>query len=406
MTVGTELAELLALPKQERSSRGVEFTPKEIVQQPEMWRKTCDSLRKRRSDLLKSMDEMGVVGRRKATVILVGAGSSHFAGAAVAPILRRRLGRQVQAIPTTDLVTHPESILLSGQEYVILHFARSGDSPESLATYQMVRQLIPAAWHLIISCNGSGALARAASKDGRAISLILPEQTNDRSLVMTSSFSAMALAAVGLCFLEGLDELTGLVDSLASAANRIFAEYAHPLRLWVERPIGRVSYLGTAGLFGAMQECRLKMVEMTGGRIVASVDSFLGLRHGPQVFVDSRCAVVASISSSPYRRRYELDMLRELVQKKQGAGILSICGRSTPELDAVSDLVIQLFPGKDGIDDDLRAVIDVVVGQLLALFKSLQLGLRPDNPSASGTISRVVKGVSIYPYGQERETRT
>jgi tagatose-6-phosphate ketose/aldose isomerase len=33
---------------------------------------------------------------------------------------------------------------------------------------------------------------------------------------------------------------------------------------------------------------------------------------------------------------------------------------------------------------------------MLGLFKSLALGLKPDNPSVSGAISRVVEGVVIY----------
>ena len=33
---------------------------------------------------------------------------------------------------------------------------------------------------------------------------------------------------------------------------------------------------------------------------------------------------------------------------------------------------------------------------MLALFKSLSLGLKPDNPSEKGVIMRVVRGVRIY----------
>jgi len=40
--------------------------------------------------------------------------------------------------------------------------------------------------------------------------------------------------------------------------------------------------------------------------------------------------------------------------------------------------------------------LDVTVGQMLGLFKALDLGLKPDNPSERGIITRVVKGVRIY----------
>jgi len=39
---------------------------------------------------------------------------------------------------------------------------------------------------------------------------------------------------------------------------------------------------------------------------------------------------------------------------------------------------------------------DVAVGQILGTFKSMDLGLKPDCPSASGVINRVVQGVTIY----------
>ena len=49
----------------------------------------------------------------------------------------------------------------------------------------------------------------------------------------------------------------------------------------------------------------------------------------------------------------------------------------------------------------------VMVGQLLGLFASLQPGLRPDSPSASGIIHRVVQGVKVYdPQVYRRTGRT
>jgi tagatose-6-phosphate ketose/aldose isomerase len=38
----------------------------------------------------------------------------------------------------------------------------------------------------------------------------------------------------------------------------------------------------------------------------------------------------------------------------------------------------------------------VLIGQLIGFYKSLSLGLDPDNPSVSGNIARVVEGVTIY----------
>ena len=42
-------------------------------------------------------------------------------------------------------------------------------------------------------------------------------------------------------------------------------------------------------------------------------------------------------------------------------------------------------------------VLDVMVGQLLALFRCLQEGLRPDSPSKAGVIRRVVPSFTLHP---------
>ena len=77
------------------------------------------------------------------------------------------------------------------------------------------------------------------------------------------------------------------------------AEYGGCLSDFAHLPFTRACYLGSNTLLGCMQEARLKMQEMTAGRVVAAFDSFLGLRHGPQVFVNGECVVFASLSSVP-----------------------------------------------------------------------------------------------------------
>ena len=147
-----------------------------------------------------------------------------------------------------------------------------------------------------------------------------------------------------------------------------------------------------------MHEARLKMQEMTAGRIVSAFDSFLGLRHGPQVFVNDACVVVAALSSGPTARRYELDLLRELRDKKQGMGTLVICGRSDAEVRDIAKTVIEPFPSREPLPDDCRVFTDIVACQILATFKSIGLGLSPDDPSPDRIINRVVQGVTIYPW--------
>ena len=389
--------QLLSFSDSEKQAKGIQYTPGEIAQQPEMWFKACDILAEQRDNIEVFLREAGLKDEKEANVILSGAGSSEYIGNAVSYGLRRCLKRQVISVPTTDFITQPQSFLVTGYEYIVISFARSGDSPESVATYNLVKQLAPDTKQLVITCNKDGKLARAAEQDKNSFCLVLPEETHDHSLVMTSSFSTMAFTAIGLCFLNKPDKLRFLAHKLGTGATRVMYEYADDLKRFITQPATRVSYLGSHALFGTMEECRLKMLEMTEGNVATNVDSFLGLRHGPQVFVNNECLIVAALSSDSYIRNYELDLLHELQQKGQGMGLLVICDRATEEIRALSPLCIELYPEGDGVENVYRYMTYVVFGQILVTFTSIAVGLKPGNPSTSGTISRVVQGVKIYP---------
>jgi tagatose-6-phosphate ketose/aldose isomerase len=289
-------------------------------------------------------------------------------------------------------------VFLPGRKYVVLSFARSGNSPESMATFNLVKQVCPSARQVAITCNKNGKLALACKSDPRALYIELPEETNDQSLVMTSSYSTMAFTALALCFLDQPDDLTRMALQVGAAGNRIIKQYGDVLQKFAQKDFSRACFLGSNALYGTMQECHLKMQEMTEGRVAAMFNSFVGLRHGPQVFASHHCAVVAAVGTDPYVLPYELDMLREIKAKKQGVATLVICAKATPELRELCSDLVELFPTGDAVHDDFRVMTDVMVGQILGTFKSMHVGLKPDNPSVSGTINRVVQGVTIYPY--------
>ena len=59
------------------------------------------------------------------------------------------------------------------------------------------------------------------------------------------------------------------------------------------------------------------------------------------------------------------------------------------------------LPGTEDMNDLALALVDVVFAQLLGLNQSLRFGLTPDNPNASGVVSRVVQGVTVHPWSRE-----
>jgi tagatose-6-phosphate ketose/aldose isomerase len=389
--------EILSLPATEKRRLGVEFTPSEILQQPDAWRETAALVESRGGELSAFLRAAGCLPGSQCMLLLLGAGTSEYIGASVEDSLRRHLAVSVQTVPTTSFITHPADHIMRGRPCLMIHFARSGDSPESLGSFEYAHAVLPEAHHLIITCNREGRLARAAAHDSRTHVILLPERTNDRSLVMTSSFSSMVVAALAVAHLDSMTAFRRDLDGAARSAERLLAESADRVQGFAEKAGTRIQFLGTGACHGAMKESRLKVLEMTDGRIAANVDTFLGLRHGPRVFVNGECLVVASISRDEHRRRYQTDLLRELRAARQGMGTLALCDLVTPDLDGLADELLPMSPTGAGLPDELRAVTDVVVGQLTGLFASLRLGLKPDAPSTSGVINRVVSGVRIYP---------
>lgn len=387
---------LLKISAKAKKERGLEFTAPEIAQQPAVWVKAAGQLRQKRKAILDFMKKNGLAGKEKATLIFAGAGTSEFVGNSVYQGLKAELKRETISIPTTHFVTHPATMLVKGNNYVVTSFARSGNSPESVATYNIIRKFYPDARQLVITCDRNGALARRAGSDKKEFCIVLPDETNDKSLVMTSSFSTMAMAAMALGSINKMDAFERSVKIAAKAAQRVMGVYGNMLAGLGRRPFKRACFLGSGNLYGTMQECHLKMQEMTEGRVACRFDSFLGLRHGPQVFINKECITVAAVSSDPYTRKYELDLLKQLKKNKQGMATVIICDKADKVIKALSPYIVELCPGGKGINDKLRVLTDVVVGQVLATFKCMAIGLKPDNPSTSGTINRVVKGVTIY----------
>jgi tagatose-6-phosphate ketose/aldose isomerase len=178
----------------------------------------------------------------------------------------------------------------------------------------------------------------------------------------------------------------------------ILAEWPARIRALLQVPFKRVVYLGAGELKGLAREAALKLLELTDGRIVAVADAPLGFRHGPKTIVDSSTLIIMFISNDSYRRQYDLDLLRELRSDAIALRVVAIAAQ--PDLGAAHPDNF-LLPALASVADLGLCLPFVIFAQSLALMQSLALGISPDNPNAAGTVSRVVRGVSIYPLKRE-----
>ena len=352
--------------------------------------KTFEIIRDARPRIDAFLDRfLGEAGERQ--VIVTGAGSSAYAGIVLESVIRKDATACVRAVATTDFIVEPEAYFKPGSASLLVSFSRSGDSPESQAAIDLADQSGSLVLHLIITCNPNGRIA-AKHGDAKALVIFLPEETNDRALAMTSSFSNMLLAGILVFAWNSLGDVETQVGILMRHGQRILDEHASTLESISKSGFCQAVFLGSGSLTGIAQESKLKLLELTVGAVVCHHESFLAFRHGPIAVLNADTLLVYLFSSDRNILPYERDLANGLHKGKYKLGI-----SQHPLADVAVDEWI-VFGGNDGdvLCNELLPVCMVLPGQLLGFFTSSHLGLNPDSPCTDGTYSRVVQGVNLY----------
>lgn len=370
-------------------ARGAQHTAREIFQQPDLWREVGRTAGARRAQTEAFLRPL--LDRTDLRIVLTGAGTSAFAGDVLAPALRRELQRRVDAISTTEIVSSPLECFAEDRPTLLVSFARSGDSPESVAATELAEQCLSEVYHLVVTCNPAGELHRRHSGADRSLVLLMPDLSNDKGFAMTGSFTCMTLAtwltlAQPVCG-------DGLAERLAVAAERILATQGAAARALAERRYDRVVYLGSGPLRGLARESALKLLELTAGGVVSYSDSALGFRHGPKAVLNDRTLAFIYLSNDSYTRQYDLDIADEMRRTLGPESVVTIAAGVAEGPDVGDPWYLV---GLDDVPDAALALPFVVSAQLLGLQFSLALGNAPDNPFPSGAVNRVVQGVTIH----------
>jgi len=397
------LQALLDLSEEEKKVRGLQHTPREIQQQPETWKRTfrrCQELGPELKEVLHRAG-IGTGGSSSRIVYLVGAGTSDYVGRALAPLLRQCWGCEVWAVPSTTLLTDFDQFHQPGKQYFWVSFSRSGDSPEGVALLQKALERHQQIQHLVITCNQRGAMAElCAQNSSRALALILDDDANDRGLAMTSSFTNMLIAGqcVANISVTNPDDGSSYGDILAhmvEVGSQFLPVAAEAAASIAALGCSRACFVGSGVLRAVADESALKLVELSGGKIATMAESPLGLRHGPMSSVDGQSLFVAFLSNERRRRGYELDLLDEIHSKRLGRVRVVVTANGAQDVTSLADRVLSLNC-RAGFPDEYRPALDVIFGQLLGLFASAACGLKPDQPSPTGAITRVVSPIRLY----------
>ena len=373
------------------------FTAQEIYQQPATWAKTIAQI-KAEKDCIKNFLEP-VLSDADPDIIFTGAGTSEYVGNALYSYVNRYTSYHAKSYASTDLVETPENYLSRNKKTLLVNFGRSGNSPESVGSVQVADEVCKEnVYHLFITCNKDGALAKAANTRDNAYSINLTPETHDQSFAMTSSFSNMMLAVL-LCFrLDDLDEVSKEMDSVIEK-GQIFLDEKYTVleELVNDFNFNRIVYLGANTLKGIAQESQLKICELTAGVVTTTFDSPMGFRHGPKSVINDECLTVVYLSDDEYQRQYEYDIIKEMSGQRKKNRLVAVSSHADAEIESMVDLFVSF--DLDHAKDNIFLGFDyILVAQVIALFKSLSYDITPDNPCPTGEVNRVVKGVTIYEY--------
>ena len=367
------------------------YTYSEIMQQPLMWQREFDRIKAERKQIETFVNRYINGGYE---VIFTGAGTSAYIGDVLEVAVADTIFRGARSVATTDLITHPTAYFSPEKKVLLISFARSGNSPESMGAVTLADSICgDNIAHIFITCNEKGRLAQIAGREN-CLLLLLPPETDDKSLAMTSSFSTMLLTALLLANIRGLEAQEAPIRSLVAHASGVLEKYDSAICGIAARDFSRAIFLGSGELKGIAEESHLKLQELTDGGVVCSFDSFLGFRHGPKAVVNGQSLLVYLLSGDPAVARYEADLIRQINSNNHVVAMVAVSPEPA-EIPGV-DFDLNVVLGDASAQGIYRCIPYVFAAQLLGYYKSLARGLDPDAPSVSGNISRVVEGVTIY----------
>lgn len=387
---------MFKLEEQKLKDLGAIITTTEIKQQPELWAQAYEIYKANKENLNNFIENIGKK-HGQFRVIFTGAGTSAYVGNSVVPYLKKKNDMKkciIESIPTTDIVSNPYDYLKEDVPTLLVSFARSGNSPESIAALNLGRQIVDNFYHLAITCAPEGKLAQMTKNDEHNYLLLMPSKSNDQGFAMTGSFTCMMLSAI-LIF-DNLDSDTekAYINAIIEMGSNVI-ERKDEIHELINKDFNRVVYLGSGGLGGLTQEAQLKLLELTAGKIATGYDSSMGFRHGPKSFIDENTLIFVFVSNNEYTRKYDIDVLEEI----NGDEIAKLtCAILVENENDFSGKTFGFENKYNELPDVYLAFPYILFGQTISLFTSVKVNNKPDTPSPTGTVNRVVKGVIIHEY--------
>src|SRR5690348_15631328 len=262
--------------------------------------------------------------------------------------MARLTGFRARALPASEIVLYPDVVPSGAGHCVPVLISRSGLTSEVIAAAEVLKSRGTPT--LGITCASGQPL------EGLASETILLARADEKSTVMTRSFTSMLLTLQALAAVIVGD--SGFLDSLSLMAQEVaplLPTLPEKLRAFVaSHKFDDYVYLGQGPFYGLACEGALKVTEMS----VSYAQSFhtLEFRHGPKSIVSPETLLVFLLSESGGEA--EVEVLEEV--KRLGGTTLAVANRVDQRIRSASDLSLELGLS---IPEPIRTAPYAFVGQ-------------------------------------------
>jgi glutamine---fructose-6-phosphate transaminase (isomerizing) len=337
------------------------FTRQEILSQPEAWSAALKVLGETRRSILDLQHR-----NRFENIIFTGCGSTYYLSLAIAALTQELTGLPSRAFPASELWFYPRSSYVAGKTLLVA-VSRSGETTETLHACQTFLDGKRGSL-LTLSCSGDMPLAKMGT-----LNIVLPSG-QEKSVAQTRAFSTLYLGTLAFaCFWARREELFDSLIRLPEAGTRLMENYVHlAADLGRDATIDRFYWLGSGPRHGLACELSLKMKEMSLSH--SEPFHFMEFRHGPKSMVTPSSLTIGL--SSTINGQQETSVLEDV--KALGGRVLTVAESGTESSPSGVDPEVHF---ESGLDEAVRNVLYLPVGQLIAFERSISKGLNPDRPS-------------------------
>ena len=336
-----------------------EVTYREIYKQPEAFQSINDTL----EEIYAVLDQVFNSGETYDELIFTGCGTSLYLAQTAAHVFSSYNNTAAKAVPCSELYLFPETFV-SGRKVLVLPITRKSYTTEVRMAIDKVRSF-PDVKTLAITCDQDSSLYNDY--------MILSPNADEKSVIMTGSFTSMVYLSVILAMYAGGEkkqiEAMGdykkaaedLLKKMDDLAKTIVSEHEN-LNLFIT--------LGQGVYYGVANECMNKMKEM--GLTNSEAYYSLEYRHGPMSLVDENTLILSLCHSKA--KEMDAGILREM--KSYGA-VTAAIGEGVSEAVSEADYKLDL---EYGYNDDQYAALIGFIGQFIGYYIAEKKGLDADSP--------------------------